>query len=227
MPAETENLPSPSFREVYRLTVLPALVVTCHNTEDQPLIIDRLAPHICMGLDTIGTASPELTVDLLTLEEPNTTCHQLPTEDTKTKNRRRLPKKHGEHNSTSFCSLKETATKRRHVLAQRRLSNSGTSSTATRMASSRVTHSTDFCKTRHNSTFLTPRSTLSTRPSELERKWAESQTPNSSRLSAGSSQELKAKNRMVQTNKRRAKIIMKRISNRKMGNNNKWTQKLQ
>jgi len=209
-PAAMVNLPSPSSREAYRLTVvLPKSL----STEDQLLITDLLARHICTGLDTTDTLSQVLTEDQPNVEELNTICPQLTMEGTRTKNKRSLPRKHGEPNSTWSYSFKDNAARSKsHVWPQRRLNKSGTSSIIIKMVSSLPTLSRDFCKTPHNSTFLSPTPTIS-------------QTPNSLRHSAVLSRELKAKNRMVQTNKRRVKIIMKTISNRMV--NNKWTQKLQ
>lgn len=202
------------------------VLLQCLSTE-QLLIIENLPHHICMGLDTTDTLSQVLTEDQHRVEELNTICPQLTPEDTRTKNKRSLPRKHGEPNSTWFYSFKDNATRSRsHVLPQRRLNKSGTSSIITKMVTSLPTLSTDFCKTLHNSTFLTPTSTISTKLSDLERSLQESQMPNSLKHSAVLSQELKVKNRMVQTNKRRkqVKIIMPTSSNRMV--NNKWTQKL-
>lgn len=228
IPVATVNLPSPSSREAYRLMVVPLLQwIDIPSTEDQLQITDRLALLTCMGLATTDTLSQALTEDRHSVEELNTICLQQTTGDTRTRNKRSLRRKHGEPNSTWSYSFKANAMRSKsHVWPQRRLSKSGMSSIVTRIVSSLPTLSREFCKTTHNSTFLTPTSTTSTKPSDPERSLQESQTPNSSKHSAVSSQELKTKNRMVQTNKRREKIIMKETTSSRTVSN-KWTQKHQ
>lgn len=214
------NLPSPSSREVFRL--MAVLCHLTHSTEDQLPITDRLARHTCMELDTTDTASQVPTEDPHNVVALSTTCLQPPTEDIRTKNKRRPPRKPGEPNSTWFYSSKDNAVRSKsHAWPQKRLSKSGTSSTATKTVGSPPTLSRDFCRTTHNSTFLTPTPTTSTKLSDPEKSSQESQMRNSSKHSAVSSQALKEKNRMVQTNSKREnrKIIMKTTSSRTANNN--------
>jgi len=227
IPAAMENLPSPSFREAYRPMVV--LLHKCLSTEDQLLITDHPALLTCIRLATTDTLSQAPTEDQHIAEELSTICLQQTMEDTRTRNKRSPPRKHGEPNSTWFYSFRDNAMRSKsHVWLQRRHNKSGMSSIVTRMASSLPALSRDFSRTTHNSTFLTPTPTTSTKPSDPERSLQESQTPNSSKLSAVSSREPRTKNKMVQTNKRRTRlkiIMMMAISNRMA--NNKWTQKLQ